>query len=66
MAPPPVCSSWVTAGGLYGTPPYKTGIAIDINGVIPPSIGEGYRYMRITQRTDAPYPVEIDAIERLN
>jgi hypothetical protein len=57
------CPSW---GGLWGAPPYQTGIAIDINGVIPPPTGEGYRYIRIRVRPDATQPAEIDTIERIN
>jgi len=60
------CGLW---GGLYGTPPYNTGIRIDIslaNPPIPSPTGEGYRYIRIRQRPDAPQPAEIDGIERLN
>ena len=59
----PVCPS---APGLYGTLPFQTGIAIDINGVIPPPTGEGYRYIRITAGGTGPDAAEIDAIERLN
>lgn len=61
------CPSWqaVPEGGLYGTLPYKTGIAIDLAGV-PPPVGEGYRYIRIGQRPDAIDPAEIDSIQRLN
>ncbi len=60
------CNLW---GGLYGTPPYNTGIRIDIslaNPPIPPPTGGGYRYIRIGQRPDAPQPAEIDGFERLN
>jgi hypothetical protein len=55
-----------SAPGLYGTLPYKTGIAIDINGVIPSPTGEGYRYIRITAGGFGPEAAEIDAIERLH
>ena len=55
-----------SAPGLYGTLPYKTGIAIDINGVIPPPTGEGYRYIRITAGGTGADAAEIDTIERLN
>ncbi|HEY4689530.1 MAG TPA: hypothetical protein VIK33_09475 [Anaerolineae bacterium] len=57
----PTCDLW---GGLWGTAPINTGIAIDINGVIPPPTGEGYRYLRITAQ--GPQPAEVDAIERLH
>lgn len=54
------CSSW---GGLYGTAPLNTGIAVDI-GLIPSPVGEGYRYVRI--RAPGPDPAEVDSIVRLN
>lgn len=56
------CSS---ALGLYGTLPIQTGIAIDINGVVPPPTGQGYRYVRIQGIAPNP-PAEVDGIERLN
>ena len=52
-----------SCGGLYGTAPLNTGVAIDI-GLIPAPVGEGYRYIRI--RALGPDPAEIDAILRLN
>ena len=55
-----ICPAW---RGLWGTTPYQTGVAIDIAG-IPPPVGEGYRYIRIT--APGPEPAEVDAIERLN
>jgi hypothetical protein len=51
--------------GLWGTTP-QTGVAIDINGVVPTPTGEGYRYIRIGVRPDATEPAEIDGIERLH
>lgn len=60
------CNLWT---GLYGTPPLNTGVRIDIalaNPPIPPPTGEGYRYIRIRTRSDAPQPAEIDGIARLN
>lgn len=58
----PPCNSW---GGLWTSlTGFQTGIAIDITGVVPPPVGEGYRYIRILSR--GPQPAEIDGIERLN
>ncbi len=56
------CTSW---GGLYPVTP-QTGIAIEIGGIVPPPVGEGYRYLRIRTRPDAPNPAEVDGIQRLN
>ena len=63
-----VCNLWT---GLYGTPPFNTGIRIDIslaNPPIPAPTGEGYRYIRFRQRPDTPagQPAEVDTVERLN
>ena len=55
------CPKW---DGLWGAAPFNTGVAVDINGAIPPPIGEGYRYIRIT--APGPQPAEVDTIERLN
>ncbi|HLF28411.1 MAG TPA: hypothetical protein VJG32_18920 [Anaerolineae bacterium] len=56
------CPSWTS--GLWGA--LNTGVAIDIGGVIPAPLGEGYRYIRIQARPDALQPAQIDGIERLN
>jgi hypothetical protein len=63
LIPMGACMLWT---GLYGIPPFNTGVRIDIGGApgLPPPTSEGYRYVRI--RTRGPNPAEIDAIERLN
>jgi hypothetical protein len=49
---------------LYGTAPYTTGIAIDIDGVAPAGT---YQYVRIYSPPGGPdgYGPEVDAIEVL-
>jgi hypothetical protein len=56
------CDNW--PGLWISRTGFQTGIAIDITGVVPPPVGEGYRYIRILAR--GPQPAEIDGIERLN
>ena len=45
-------------------PVYRTGIAIDIRGLVPP--GYAYRYLRISCPSGGADPAEPDGIERLN
>lgn len=58
--PIPIADLWPSST----TPVYRTGIAIDIRGLVPS--GYGYRYIRISCPLGGGDPSEPDGVERLN
>lgn len=56
----PIADLWPSST----TPVYRTGIAIDIRGLVPP--GYAYRYIRISCPLGGDDPSHVDSIERLN